>query len=88
MTSAELLEELEKELIEPVILVALRPRAASQCSSINVSGILQQPGISALADIHRDAKIDPTARVGAFAVIGAGDCLVGPGCRIGAHGFN
>jgi UDP-3-O-[3-hydroxymyristoyl] glucosamine N-acyltransferase len=85
LTSAELAEELQKELIEPVILVASRPRAAfGRVLALMFAPSLQQPGISALADIHRDAKIDPTARVEAFAVIGA-DCIIGPGCRIGAH---
>ena len=48
LTSAELAEELQKELIEPVILVASRPRAAfGRVLALMFAPSLQQPGISA-----------------------------------------
>ena len=85
LTSAELAEELQKELIEPVIMVASRPRAAfGRVLALMFAPSSHVGGISDLADIHPDAKIDPTARVDAFAVIGA-DCIIGAGCQIGAH---
>jgi UDP-3-O-[3-hydroxymyristoyl] glucosamine N-acyltransferase len=44
------------------------------------------PGVHPLASVHVDARIDPSALIGAFVVVEAG-AVIGARCSVEAHGF-
>ena len=84
LTSAELAPIVKEQLDDPIILVAARPRAAfGRILTEMFARPASEAAISEQADIHPEAVIDPTAHIGAFAVIGR-DCSIGANSRIGA----